>query len=384
MLKKFTVKNFKNFEKEFVFDLSNTKNYEFNTDCVKNGIVDKGLIYGVNGCGKTNLGYALFDIQSHSTDSKVPEIYLKNYINASNSSKIAEFTYEFLFDKTIVVYKYGKYSADDLVYENLEINGNTVLSIDWRKSSKAVINLEGSETLDKDLESNNLISNKISLIKYVRNNSKLKNTKINDAFFELTLFINSMYSSRSVELFTTNSSSPYLSFIKKRNKKTDPVKDLELFFNRMGVKLKLSEQTANGKEIITADFGKNKIDIFEILSTGGRGLANLFVDLIVLQSFVESNKRLSKSSYHRPFIYFDEYDAYYHFRAAYDILEIISKIDCQIILSTHNTSVMTNDILRPDCYFIMDNESIKPTFTFTDKELRKAHNIEKMYKAGAF
>jgi hypothetical protein len=45
---------------------------------------------------------------------------------------------------------------------------------------------------------------------------------------------------------------------------------------------------------------------------------------------------------------------------------------------------MTNDLLRPDCYFVMSEKEIKPFSERTPKELRKAHNIEKMYRAGAF
>ena len=59
-------------------------------------------------------------------------------------------------------------------------------------------------------------------------------------------------------------------------------------------------------------------------------------------------------------------------------------MNCQAILTTHNTSIMTNDLLRPDCYFFMSETDIKPMYRLTDTELRKAHNIEKMYKAGAF
>ena len=45
---------------------------------------------------------------------------------------------------------------------------------------------------------------------------------------------------------------------------------------------------------------------------------------------------------------------------------------------------MSNDLLRPDCYFLMYKDSIKSLAKNTTKELREAHNIEKMYKAGSF
>lgn len=68
MLKRFSVTNFKNFEKELSFVLDNPANYGFHTEVVRNGVKRKGLIYGINGSGKSNLGFALFDIIIHLTD----------------------------------------------------------------------------------------------------------------------------------------------------------------------------------------------------------------------------------------------------------------------------------------------------------------------------
>ena len=64
MLKKFEVTNFKNFKDTLSFDLSNTKMYEFNVECVSKGVVNKSLVYGYNGIGKSNLGFAIFDLIS--------------------------------------------------------------------------------------------------------------------------------------------------------------------------------------------------------------------------------------------------------------------------------------------------------------------------------
>ena len=56
----------------------------------------------------------------------------------------------------------------------------------------------------------------------------------------------------------------------------------------------------------------------------------------------------------------------------------------QVILTTHNTDGMNNDLLRPDCYFILNENKISSLADATEKELRCAHNLQKMYKAGAF
>ena len=70
MLVKFQVKNFKKFKDEIIFDLSNTRNYSFNEEVIKDKILNKALIYGSNGSGKSNLGFAIFDIIFHTTDNE--------------------------------------------------------------------------------------------------------------------------------------------------------------------------------------------------------------------------------------------------------------------------------------------------------------------------
>ena len=48
MLRKFSLKNFKNFKDELVLDLSKVNNYEFSTKAIRNKIVKTALIYGEN------------------------------------------------------------------------------------------------------------------------------------------------------------------------------------------------------------------------------------------------------------------------------------------------------------------------------------------------
>ena len=70
MLKKFSVTNFKNYKKKTVFDLGKPANYNFNAEVINNGVVTKGVIYGINGSGKSNLALALFDIVLHLSDNE--------------------------------------------------------------------------------------------------------------------------------------------------------------------------------------------------------------------------------------------------------------------------------------------------------------------------
>lgn len=82
----------------------------------------------------------------------------------------------------------------------------------------------------------------------------------------------------------------------------------------------------------------------------------------------------------------DEFDAYYHFELAEKIVKYVleKRLNCQILFTSHNTNLMTNELFRPDCLFIIQDEQIKSMAFLTDKELRFAHNLQKMYRAGAF
>ena len=97
MLKKFEVQNFKGFKEKLVFDLA-ARDYAFNKTLVQNDIVNKAIVYGKNGVGKSCLGIALFDIVSHLTDKeRMPSKYLVNYLNLESNKKVATFKYYFQF-----------------------------------------------------------------------------------------------------------------------------------------------------------------------------------------------------------------------------------------------------------------------------------------------
>ena len=84
------------------------------------------------------------------------------------------------------------------------------------------------------------------------------------------------------------------------------------------------------------------------------------------------------------FVFIDEFDAFYHFKLAFEVCKQLFDLNCQVFMSSHNTYLLTNDLLRPDCNFILQDNTIKPLQACTEKELRFAHNIEKIYRAGAF
>ena len=59
--------------------------------------------------------------------------------------------------------------------------------------------------------------------------------------------------------------------------------------------------------------------------------------------------------------------------------------DSQIIMTTHNTNLMTNRIMRPDCLLILSTfGTLTPLCDATGRELREGHNLEKLYISGEF
>jgi len=267
MLAKFEVTNFKNFDKKFTLDFTDTNAFAFNKECVKEGIVNKALIYGQNGSGKSNLGFAIFDLILHLTDKESNALeYVFNYSNASNSSDIVEFKYTFKFDDDTVCYEYGKTDFESLLYEKVSINENEYASIDRRDGSIATINAKGAETLKKDMG-----DSKISVLSYLKKNAVLEENAENSCFFQFIDFINRMLFFRSL------SDNKYLGLQKGRTQcladiiARDNVDDFESFLNEAGVKCNL--KAIAGDETLYFDFNGKLIPFEEIASQGTQSLA---------------------------------------------------------------------------------------------------------------
>ena len=81
----------------------------------------------------------------------------------------------------------------------------------------------------------------------------------------------------------------------------------------------------------------------------------------------------------------EEFDAFYHFDLSINVCKTLFKEDFQVFMSSHNTMLLSNDFIRPDCGFIIGNNKIDAICNLTSRgELRQGHNIEKMYRAGSF
>lgn len=371
MLVKLSVRNFRNFEDWFEVDLRSNRSYEFNTHAVNSDIVRHGVIYGVNGGGKSNLGLAILDITTHLTDNKPkPGSSLwNNYHNAASSEPLAEFVYEFEIDGKSIVYKYGKQDVETISYEHLTIDNQIVLSFDRRKSTLAQFSLAGAQTLRNDFESNK----KISPVKYLKSNALLDQNEINALFDKFLQFIEGMVFFRTLTKSQEFYGQPLTTQrVSQAIIEQGKLGDFEAFLNGSGVECKLKQSGAKGEEVIEFDFGTRSIEFSQAASTGTISLGNFYYWYLKLASGEIS------------FAYIDEFDAYYHFALSRLTVERVAQTSSQTLITTHNSSLMSNSILRPDCYFVLEHNTLKPLNQLTDRELRKAHNLEKMYRSGAF
>lgn len=366
MLKKFSVENFKGFKNKITFDIGLPSNYNFNSEIIENGCVTKGIIYGINSSGKSNLGLAIFDIIIHLTDKQKLLPSYDYYLNMSSKKSFAQFEYIFSFDDHEVIYQYSKSDVNVLKSEKLLIDGKEVICFDFISKQGRTL-LEGSDTLNVSINSDSPISR----VKYVNNNSILVDNAENRVFKKFFDFVERMllfYSldSRGYEGFMNGTES-----IAEGIVNSGKIKDFQAFLKENGIHYEIYPYEIDGRKTIYCRFENKDADFFKIASTGTRSLALFYYWYI----------RMENAS----FVFIDEFDAFYHFELSESVQRHLKKISgVQIFTTTHNTDLMSNDLLRPDGYFVLANNSIKAIADLTNKELRQAHNLQKMYKAGAF
>ena len=366
MLKKFSVENFKGFRDKITFDIGSPNNYGFHPEVIEGSCITKGIIYGINGCGKSNLGLAIFDVITHLTEKQKLLQSYDFYLNMSGRKSFAEFEYTFMFDGHELVYKYCKTSVDVLKEESLSIDGKEVIFYDFLTRDGFTL-LEGSETLNSSIKN----ESPISRVKYVSSNSILADNDQNRVFKKFIDYVDRMllfYSldSRGYEGFMNGTEG-----IAEGIVNAGKVKDFQKFLKENDIDYDLYECEVDGRKAIYCRFDNKSADFFNIASTGTRSLALFYYWYI----------RMRKAS----LVFIDEFDAFYHFELSEGVQKKVNEIPgVQIFTTTHNTDLMSNDLLRPDCYFLLKDNSIRAISELTEKELRQAHNLQKMYKAGAF
>ena len=371
MLKSFTVANFKAFEQAVTLDFSAIGHYEFQPEAIKNNIVKIAIMYGKNASGKSSLAIGLFDIVSNLTDKYANKSEYKNYQNIFNTDQAVEFKYIFSFQNKEIIYRYKKFNIDALIAETLIIDGRVVIAYDKSRSTdEFIISLVGTETLNKDLS--NL---QISALKWVKNNSSLPDTIENRIFYDLFNFVDKML------LFWSLNTRSFIGYSSRVGEEitasiiqTHHFEDLQKFFRTAGFTEELTHSNDTGSEVLYIKHGEKRLTFLDVCSTGMNSLLLVYYWL----KYVQNPEKCPS------FICIDEFDAFYHFELARFVVQKLKEVNCQVLLTTHNTTLFTNDLLRPDCFYICSKERIVNAHNATQKELRLGHNLEKLYRGGAF
>ena len=371
MLIRFTAENIKNFKEPITLDFTETHDYKFNTQCVKDGLLSTVVIYGPNSSGKSNFGLALFDIVGLLTDKQVhPEQRDElSFINADSDSDIAKFDYWFKNSESVIHYAYQKSTPTTLVYEEMYIDDEKIFSYDFKNKKYDLSHMEliGAEALNFEYFENNF-----AILRYVANNT-IQSPKSHVRF--VMNFVSRMLWFRSLQ---TNSYIGLMTGIDNLNSwiiENNLVKEFQKFLSDMaGIDTNISVATAEGPtkiQLLVEQHKKNLLIFDQTKSSGTDALELLFY----------WSRRFKDLS----FLFIDEFDAFYHIELARNVLMYVAGIDnLQSIFTTHNSYLASNNLLRPDCYFMLSNGELKSFADSTDRELREGHNLEKMLRNGEF
>lgn len=366
MLTRFAVKNYRGFKNRIEWDLSHPSNYTFNNDAVRNGIVKNGIIYGPNGAGKSNFGLAIFDIANHLSHKwKKPDYYL-NYACASCHNEPVDFDYTFSFDGHVVVYSYSKIASElkgDIISEKLTVDKKEILvkdkdelaiSEEFGLTAVAIQNLKDS-------------ANNISIVNYLLSSVPLPK---DHALLQLRDFVENMLFFRSLDYREFIGLKEGGSNVEEYIIKNNLADDFAAYLKEVsGQEYEFAPNT-KGDNILFCIMNGVRIPFQWVASTGTRNLELQYYWL----------KEMDNAS----FVFIDEFDAFYHHELSYKICKRLFEGNNQVFVTTHDTFLLSNDLLRPDCFFILRNNEIKAICDLTDKELRFAHNLEKLYRGGTF
>ena len=366
MLTRFAVKNYRGFADKIEWDLSHPSNYTFNSHAINNGVVKNGIVYGPNGSGKTNLGLAIFDIANHLSHKwKKPDYYL-NFAYAANIIKPVEFEYTFVFGDDILNYSYSKKAKDlkgELLSEKLLLNGKELVYKDADELRIA----EEFALSDAAINSLKTGANNISIINYLVGTVPLAK---GHAILRLKDFVENMLFFRSLDYREFIGLKEGGSNIEEYIIKNGLTEDFAEYLKATSQQEFSFAKPTEGDNVLYCVIGGVKIPFMWVASTGTLNLELQYYWL----------KEMGNAT----FVFVDEFDAFYHYELSYTICKLLFKGEHQAFVTTHDTFLLTNDLLRPDCFFILKNNKINAICDLTDKELRFGHNLEKLYRGGTF
>lgn len=374
MLIKFTTDNYRGFSKPISLDFRDTHDYKFNSQCVRDGVLNKIVIFGRNGSGKSNLGFALFDIVGLLTDKTIApqQVDAQSFINGDSGKKEAYFEYVFKRENDEITFRYKKIAPTILSYEELFINEKKIYSYDFTINKADLANMDLIDAPNLTLD---YYERTLPLLRHVANNTSQKEGSVVKYIMN---FVSHMLWFRSLQENGYIGLKTGIEIINQWIIQHNLVKEYELFLKKIaGINMDLDVAIPRDNQIsipmkYIVDKHKNSILLYDsIKSSGTKALELLFY---WSQSFKDVT-----------FLFMDEFDAFYHFELARNVINYVVSFDeIQTIFTTHNSYLASNEVLRPDCYYNLVNGSLKSFADSTNREIREGHNLEKMLRNGEF
>lgn len=259
---------------------------------------------------------------------------------------------------------YGKDAAGVLNHEQLSVDGKLM----FRRSDRK-LTIDGNEFLMGDAVKKSLAdnANNVSIVNFLTSSYPLAK---NHYLLKMSNFVNGMLWFRCLETREFIGLENIITVLEEFIIRTELVTDFGRFLKEVSGQQFTFAEPAPGDKNLFCEVGGNTIPFAHICSTGTQALELLFYWV----------KRMKDAT----FVFIDEFDAFYHFKLSFEVCRLLFKLDCQVFTSSHNTYLMTNNLLRPDCNFIVHDNKIKALCDCTDKELRFGHNIEKLFRGDTF
>ncbi len=367
MLRRFAVENFKNFKNRTEIDFTAVRNYSFNPQYVRGDILNKVILLGKNGTGKTNLGLAIFDIVMTLTDNTVGAIQADpgSYLNGDSRKKYAQFEYEFQQDARRIRYTYRKTDPHTIVFEELYVEDRLI----FRRNGN-MTEYDGLAEWSADNLRMNVSNGPLSVLRYV--NANTIQPEGSPIAFVMNFASHMLYFKSDIQgnAFIGYGKGELIYDYIINNGLTEDFQKMLSEFAEIDAELGVAK--IPGTPGVFVQKFKNKQLRFDMISSTGTAVFALFYYWY---------KHLNDIK----FLYMDEFDAYYHYEMSERVVHLVSGMEgFQTVFTTHNISLLRNELLRPDCCLVLENGRIRSFSDSTERELRQGHNLEKMYRNGEF
>ncbi len=366
MLLRFSVSGYRGFDGPIEIDFTDKKNYQFGKDCVRGEVLDKIVIVGGNGAGKTNFGYALVDIITTVTGftRDIGQMDERCFLNGYSREGKAEFCYEFIHRGSRIEYSYSKGSPTSILSERLVVDRSTLFDYSASDPASGTYDLARLGLAMDDVTG---LDGSVSLIRTCSEKRRTSGDPAIEAvwrFARQALYYRAMWKKdEHIGLMDTDDD------VEGYIIDNGYLEEFLEFLKDVG--LECGNICPSGRELAIRT-GEKEIPFADAASRGTMIMCRLFCWI----------KRCRDSE---ALIFFDDFDDMFHFataRAA--ITRIISSNRSQCIFVTHNSGLITNDFLRPDCCFILESGRLSSLASRTEKDIRKGHNLEKMLRDGVF